>query len=95
MTKTIPVSEARQTLPVLVSRLRTHLDCVIITRKGKPEAVLMGVEEYESWIETLELLSKAEAVAGIRRGLSNMKAGRTQSFTKIFGEPLHGKRKKR
>ena len=44
MTRTIPVSEARQTLPVLVSRLYTHLDRVIITRKGKTEAVLMGVE---------------------------------------------------
>jgi antitoxin YefM len=58
MTKTIPVSEARQTLPVLVSHLHTHLDRVIISRKGKPEAVLMGVEEYESWIETLELMYK-------------------------------------
>jgi antitoxin YefM len=95
MTKTIPVSEARQTLPLLVGRMRKVMDRVIITRKGKPAAVLMGVEEYESWIETLELVSKPEVVAGLRKGLADVKAGRTKSFEKVFGETLHGKAKKR
>ncbi|MGH7230970.1 MAG: type II toxin-antitoxin system Phd/YefM family antitoxin [Nitrospiraceae bacterium] len=95
MTKTIPVSEVRQTLPLLVSRIRKLMDRIIITRKGKPAAVLMGIDEYESWIETLELVSHREAVGRIREGLSDLKAGRTRSFVDVFGEPLHGKRKKR
>ncbi|MER3424018.1 MAG: type II toxin-antitoxin system prevent-host-death family antitoxin [Nitrospiraceae bacterium] len=95
MTRTIPVSEARQTLPALVNRLRKVMDRIIITRKGKPEAVLIGVEEYESWIETLELVSKRETKTGIRKGPADLKARRTHSFEQIFGEPLHGTRKKR
>lgn len=95
MTRTIPVSEARQTLPTLVSRLRKIMDRVIITRKGIPQAVLIGVEEYERWIETLELVSKRETKASIRPGLADLKARRVHSFEQAFGEPLHGTRKKR
>jgi prevent-host-death family protein len=95
MVRTIPVSEARQTLPELVSRMRKLMDRVIITRKGKPEAVIMGFEEYESWVETLELLSKPETVRGIREGLADLKAGRSRTFEEIFGEPLHAKPKRR
>lgn len=95
MTRTIPVSEARQTLPLLVSQLSKIMDRIIITRKGKPAAVLMSVEEYESWIETLELVSRKQTMAGIRTGLADLKAGRTESFEQVFGEPLHGSRQKR
>ncbi|WP_447977935.1 type II toxin-antitoxin system Phd/YefM family antitoxin [Candidatus Nitrospira bockiana] len=94
MRKTIPVSEARQTLPQLVTSIGKLMDRVIITRKGKPAAVLMGVEEYESWVETLDLVAEKEALAGIREGLANLKEGRSRSFEQVFGEPLRGSRKK-
>lgn len=95
MVKTIRLSEARQTLPQLVMRTHRLMDRVVITRKGKPEAVLMGFEEFESWIETLELMGDPETVRGIREGLKDLAAGRAQSFEEVFGEPLHGKTKKR
>ena len=95
MVKTIPVSEARQTLPDLMARMRILMDRVIITRNGKPEAVIMGFEEYESWVETLELVSRPQTVKGIREGLADLKAGRARSFEEVFGEPLRGKAKRR
>ena len=95
MVKTIAVSVARQTLPELVGRMRTLLDRVVITRNGKPEAVMMAFEEYESWVETLELISRPETARGIREGLADLKAGRTRSFEDVFGEPLHAKTKRR
>jgi antitoxin YefM len=95
MTRTLPVSEARQSLPELIGRVRDLMERVVITRNGKPEAVLMGFDEYEEWVETLELLSLREARDGIREGLADLKAGRSRSFEEVFGEPLHAKRKKR
>jgi len=95
MVKTIAVSEARQNLPELVSRMRTLLDRVVITRNGKPEAVMMAFEEYESWVETLELMSRPETVRGIREGLADLSAGRARSFEDVFGESLHVKTKRR
>lgn len=93
--KTIPISEARQTLPDLITRMRKLMDRVIITRKGKPEAVIMAFDEYESWVETLELMSHTETMRGIREGLADLKGGRYRSFEEVFGEPLHGKAKRR
>jgi prevent-host-death family protein len=82
-------------LPELVGRTRKLLDRVIITRKGKPEAVIIGFEEYESWLETLEIMARSETVRGIREGLADLKAGRSRSFEQVFGEPLRAKAKKR
>ncbi|MGE0273920.1 MAG: type II toxin-antitoxin system Phd/YefM family antitoxin [Nitrospiraceae bacterium] len=47
MTKTLPISEACTRLPDLVEAATRTMDRVIITRNGKPEAVLMGHEEFE------------------------------------------------
>ncbi len=55
----------------------------------------MGFEECECWVETLELTGNPETVRGIREGLRDLAAGRSQSFEEVFGEPLHGKAKKR
>ncbi len=95
MTKTIPISEVRQKLPDLVDRMRRLMERVIITRKGKPEAVMMGFEEYESWVETLELMANPEAVRGIHEGLADLSAGRSRPFEEVFKEPLRGKTKRR
>ncbi|SRR6266568_6638653 len=96
MTKTVPISEARDNLPDLVEkagRLRTRF---IITRHGKPDAVLMGHDEFESWLETLEVLTSREEFQSIRDGLADLGAGRSSSFEEVFGEPLSVKgRKKR
>lgn len=95
MTRTLPVSEARQSLTSLISKIGRLMDRAVITRNGKPEAVLLSFEEYESWVETLELMSLPSSVAGIRQGLADLRAGRHHSFEKVFGEPGNGRRTKR
>ena len=94
MTRTLPVTEARQRLPALVSRMRRLLDRVVITRNGKPEAVMLSFDEFESWVETLELLSNPESANGIREGLKDLAAGRRRSFVEVFGEKPRGTRAK-
>ncbi len=93
--KTLPLSEVRRTLPKLVSESGRRLDRTIITRKGKAEAVLMGMEEYESWVETLEIISHPETLKALREGIADLKAGRVSSFEEVVKEPLRGKAKRR
>lgn len=93
--KTMPLSEARRTLPRLVSESSRRLDRTIITRNGKAEAVLMGMEEYESWVETLEIISRPETLKALREGIADLKAGRVSSFEEVVKEPLRGKAKRR
>ncbi len=46
----------------------------------------MGIEEFENWVETLELLSNPKAVKAFEQGLKEAKAGKFRSFKDVFGE---------
>jgi PHD/YefM family antitoxin component YafN of YafNO toxin-antitoxin module len=62
------------------------LEQVVVTKNGRPEAVVMGAVEFESWVETLELLSNPKAVKSIKQGLKEAKARKLHSFKDAFGE---------
>jgi antitoxin YefM len=49
-------------------------------------AILISEEDYESLIETLELLSAPGVLKGIREAREDIKAGRTKSLKDIFGK---------
>lgn len=52
----------------------TH-ERVTVTKNGSPVAVILAVEDYESLVETLEILSDPKAVAEIREAESQMNDG--------------------
>jgi antitoxin YefM len=52
----------------------TH-ERVTITKNGSPVAVLLAVEDYESLVETLEILSDPEARSAIRQAETEMAGG--------------------
>ena len=95
MTTTLPISEARKKLPSLVDKASGQFEHFVITRNGKPDAVLIGHEEYESWQKTLEVVADREELAGIQRGLAEIARGDTVSFEELFGEPVRGTKAKR
>ncbi len=76
MKRTISLTQARQEFPTLVDKVYKQMDEIIITVHGKPAAVLMSAEDYESWNETVDILSDPEMMAGIREGEEDIKNGR-------------------
>ena len=74
--KTLPVTEARKKLTDLVDKAATQLDEYVITVKGRPKAVLMSSEEFESWKETNEILADSELVKAIRKGGKELAEGK-------------------
>jgi antitoxin YefM len=52
----------------------TH-ERVVVTKNGSPVAVILAVEDYESLMETLEILSDPKAVAEIRDAEARMNDG--------------------
>jgi prevent-host-death family protein len=52
----------------------TH-ERVTVTKNGSPVAVILAVEDYESLMETLEILSDPRAGAEIRQAEEEMVAG--------------------
>jgi antitoxin YefM len=85
-TDIVPLSQAKARLSSLVRKIREERGIYGITHRGKPEGVLLSVEEYEALIETVEILSDRELMASVDRGLADEKAGRLYAHEKVFSE---------
>lgn len=79
--KTLSLSEAKMKLSGLVDLVETTDEEVLITRNGRPAAVLVSADELESLKETLAVRSEAELMAEIRRGLADLKKRRAKLYT--------------
>ncbi len=86
MTKTLPITEARQKLPTLIDRASKMLDEYIVTVNGKPAAVIMSAEEYESWKETNEILADKKIMKAIKQGEKDITAGRLSDWEDVKKE---------
>lgn len=89
MARTVPFTEARASLSELLDYVAAHQDHVVITRNGKPIALLMSMDEWESWEETIEVLSDEETMAALRRAEEDVKAGRLVDLDDVLEK--HGR----
>jgi len=76
MIKTLPITKARSELTTLVDNAHKRLDEYTITVNGEPAAVLMSFDEYESWKETLEIMSDQKLMKAIKEGEKDLKEGK-------------------
>jgi len=79
--KTLPLSEAKSQLSSLVEQVRSLEEQVVITRNGRPAAVLVSAEEFERWKETIEVRGDAALMKEIRAGLRALKTRKTRLYT--------------
>jgi len=73
--KTLSLSEVKMKLSELVEKVHSTDEEIIITKNGRPAAVLVSPDEYESWKETSEILSEADLTKEIKNGLRALKRG--------------------
>ena len=83
---TVTLSDAKTNLPRLLSEISRLGERVVITRSGRPEGVLLSVDEYEGLLETLEILADLEMAALVRRGLEEAERGETLSHDEVWRE---------
>lgn len=96
MAKTLPLSEVKARLPELATGIEEREEEVVVTKNGRPAAVLINVQEYSRLKKTLDVLSDptlmqqiAESQAFYRRRKKGL------SFEELFGEPLTPAKKRR
>lgn len=73
--KTLPLAEVKAKLSRLIDQVAARDEQIMITRNGRPVAVLVSPDEYDSWRETQAIRSDPELMAEIRRGLRALKRG--------------------
>ena len=75
MIRTLPVTQAREELTALVDNASRKMDEYVITVNGVPKAVLMSADEYESWQETMDILSDPKAIKDIKESEKQIARG--------------------
>ena len=76
MTRTLPISKAREELTTLVDRAQNMLDEFVITVKGYPAAMIVPLSVYESWKETQEILSDKKLMKEIKLAEKELNEGK-------------------
>lgn len=83
---TVPLAEARANLSRIVDEaVRTH-ERVEITRNGVRAAVVMSADDYDSLLETLDILADAELVQELREAMDELSRGDVLSTDEVLTE---------
>jgi antitoxin YefM len=75
MTTTESLRRVKESLSEFVDRVEHHHERVVVTRNGRPAAVLISAEDREALEETIAVLSDAEAMTRLRQGLAAVDGG--------------------
>jgi prevent-host-death family protein len=96
MAKTLSLSEVKTRLPELVAGVEEREDEVVVTKNGRPAAVLINIQEYARLKETLDVLSDPALMTQIAESKAFYRSRKTGlSFEDVFGEPLSPIKKRR
>lgn len=79
--KTLSLSEAKMKLSALLEDIGITDEEVVITKNGRPAAVMVSPDEYESWHETLTVKSDDDLMAEIRSGLDELKMNNASLYS--------------
>ena len=84
--KILSLSEVKMKLSELVDSVYSTDEEIIITRNGKPAAILISPDEFESWKETLAIKADQDLMQEIRKGLKELeKQSRLYSLEELLG----------
>jgi antitoxin YefM len=82
----VPIRELRSDLAHFIDRVADLREHVVVTRRGKPAAVLIPVDEYEALEETAEILADTDTLAAIEEGMREVERGKTVSLDDLRAE---------
>ena len=83
MAKVVPFTEARTHLTELLDDVESVHEHVVITRNGRPAAIVMSQAEYDSLIETLEILGDQKLMADLATSDEDVATGRLVPWEEV------------
>lgn len=95
MDRFLPITEVKARLPELVSGVEEREERIVVTRNGKPSALLVSMAEYSQLKETLDVLSDPDLMRQIRASARFFaKGGRGLSIDEVFGATAAPRRRR-
>ncbi len=77
------LTDFKKNTPAFLQQLKETGEPVVLTINGKAELVVQDAASYQKLLDVAE---EAQVVEGIRRGLEDVKAGRTIPLDEAFVE---------
>lgn len=74
----LSLADVKNRLSEVIDTLEREHGRVVVTKHGRPAAVMINVDDLESLEETLEILSNPALVAAIRAGEADVAGLRTE-----------------
>jgi len=78
----VPLADVKNRLSEVVDRLEREHGRIVITKHGRPAAVMLSVEDLQSLEETLEILSDPALMRSIRRAEREAASGKAVRLTR-------------
>jgi prevent-host-death family protein len=82
MSEQMPLADVKNRLSEVVDRLEREHGRVVITKHGRPAAVVLSFEDLESLEETLDVMDSAPLLADIREALAELDTAGATILTK-------------
>jgi antitoxin YefM len=81
--RVISFSEARNRLKDVIDRVVEDADVTVISRRDAPDAVVMSLETFNSWMETVHLLRAPANATHLAKSIGQLRAGKSAPHSLI------------
>lgn len=78
----MPLKDVKNHLSEVVDRVEREHERVVITKHGRPAAVVVSLDDLESLEQTLDILSRPALIKQIRESLGELRDEGAQSLSK-------------
>ena len=75
----ITFSEARNNLKQVIDRVVDDADVAVIARRDAPDAVVMSLDTFNSWMETVHLLKTPANANHLAKSIRQLRAGKAHA----------------
>ena len=86
MTRNVTLKNLRPKLPRIIDEVDSKMDRFIVTKRGRPVALIISVDDYESLLETLDVLSDAGLMKKIKKAEAEVRKGNVKALDEIEKE---------
>ena len=81
--RTVSFSEARGHLKQVIDQVVEDADITVITRRDAPDAVVMSLETFNSWQETVHLLKTPANAAHLAESIKQLRSGQVEQHEPV------------
>ncbi len=83
MPRHVTVRELRPRLARILEDVNKRFERYIVTKRGRPIAMILSPDDFEGLIETLDILGDKATMKRLRKAQRDVRAGKTRSLEEI------------